>query len=233
MRRFLFLLVLLFAGSGCAALIYEVVWFQLLQLVIGSSAVSLGVLLGTYMGGMCLGSLLLPRVVSPRAHPLRVYAWIELGIGALRLAGALRRSPPERYLSGDRQCDRSFRIRGNSPAAAIAGAMPDPSHAADGRIASGHVALDGGESRGRRVARISSTAATSRAPCWEPCVAGFYLLRLVRYGDRHLCRRGDQRRCRFRRSGPREVRGESGRGTRKRRSHGRAEHRHPGISEAR
>ncbi len=93
MRRFLFLLVLLFAGSGCAALIYEVVWFQLLQLVIGSSAVSLGVLLGTYMGGMCLGSLLLPRVVSPRAHPLRVYAWIELGIGAcglLVLVGAPR-----------------------------------------------------------------------------------------------------------------------------------------------
>lgn len=85
MRRYLFLLVLLFAGSGCAALIYEVVWFQLLQLVIGSSAVSLGVLLGTYMGGMCLGSLLLPRIVSPRAHPLRVYAWIELGIGVCGL----------------------------------------------------------------------------------------------------------------------------------------------------
>src|SRR5258708_921884 len=39
-------LLALFVGSGCAALIYEVVWFQLLQLVIGSSAVSLGVLLG-------------------------------------------------------------------------------------------------------------------------------------------------------------------------------------------
>ena len=62
-RRFLPALLLLFVGSGCAALIYEVVWFQLLQLVIGSSAVSIGVLLGTFMGGMCLGSLLLPRVV--------------------------------------------------------------------------------------------------------------------------------------------------------------------------
>ena len=40
-RRFLPLLLLLFVGSGCAALIYEIVWFQLLQLVIGSSAVSL------------------------------------------------------------------------------------------------------------------------------------------------------------------------------------------------
>src|SRR5437588_4014277 len=78
-------LLLLFVGSGCAALIYEVVWFQLLQLVIGSSAVSMGVLLGTFMGGMCLGSYLLPRYVGRRQHPLRVYALLELGIGAFGL----------------------------------------------------------------------------------------------------------------------------------------------------
>jgi spermidine synthase len=76
-------LLLLFIASGCAALIYEIVWFQLLQLVIGSSAVSLAVLLGTFMGGMCLGSFLLPRYVSAREHPLRVYAYLELGIGLL------------------------------------------------------------------------------------------------------------------------------------------------------
>jgi len=75
------LLTLLFVGSGCSALIYEIVWLQSLQLVIGSSAVSLGVLLGTYMGGMCLGSLLLPRMISAGRHPLRVYALLELGIG--------------------------------------------------------------------------------------------------------------------------------------------------------
>src|SRR5262245_23312449 len=56
------LVVLLFAGSGCAALIYELVWFQLLQLIIGSSAVSLAMLLASYMGGMCLGSVALPRI---------------------------------------------------------------------------------------------------------------------------------------------------------------------------
>ncbi|MEI9811432.1 MAG: hypothetical protein WDO18_01585 [Acidobacteriota bacterium] len=79
-------LVLLFVGSGCAALIYEIVWFQLLQLAIGSSAISLGVLLATFMGGMCLGSLLLPRFVSTREHPLRVYAKIELGIAICGIA---------------------------------------------------------------------------------------------------------------------------------------------------
>jgi spermidine synthase len=84
------LLLLLFVGSGTSALIYEVVWLQLLQLVIGSSAVSLGVLLATFMGGMCLGSLFLPRVVDARQHPVRVYAWLELAIavcGVLILLG--------------------------------------------------------------------------------------------------------------------------------------------------
>src|ERR1700747_847327 len=66
-------LLLLFAGSGCAALIYGIVWFQLLQLVIGSSAVSLGLLLAAYMGGLCLGSAAFARVVAARRHPLRVY----------------------------------------------------------------------------------------------------------------------------------------------------------------
>ncbi len=82
---FLPLLLLLFLGSGCAALIYEIVWFQLLQLVIGSSAYSIGVLLGTFMGGMCLGSLGLSRLISRRHHPLRVYALLELAIGMVGL----------------------------------------------------------------------------------------------------------------------------------------------------
>src|SRR5262245_52749191 len=76
-------LLFLLAGSGCAALIYEIVWLQLLQLVIGSSAVSLGLLLAAYMGGLCLGSAALPRLVSTEQHPLRVYACLELGIAAL------------------------------------------------------------------------------------------------------------------------------------------------------
>ncbi len=84
--RYLAVILVLFAGSGCSALIYEIVWYQLLQLVIGSTAVSLGVLLASFMGGLCLGSFALPRYVSARVHPLKAYAWIELGIGACGLA---------------------------------------------------------------------------------------------------------------------------------------------------
>jgi spermidine synthase len=75
--------LVLFVASGAVALVYEIVWFQMLQLVVGSSSVSMGVLLGTFMGGMCLGSAAFARVVPARFHPLRVYAVLEATIGLL------------------------------------------------------------------------------------------------------------------------------------------------------
>ena len=105
-------MLLLFAGSGCAALMYEIVWLQLLQFVIGSSAVSLGLLLAAYMGGLCLGSAALPGLVpahrSARWSPLRVYALLELGIGAfgiialfgVPLIGRIYRAGPTTGMSG-------------------------------------------------------------------------------------------------------------------------------------
>jgi spermidine synthase len=76
-------LLLLLFGSGCAALVYEIVWLQMLEQVIGSTGVSLGILLGTFMSGLCLGSLLFHRWVTPAAHPFRVYAALEAAIGVL------------------------------------------------------------------------------------------------------------------------------------------------------
>ena len=72
---------LLFGLSGCAALIYEILWFQLLKLTLGSSAISIGITVGTFMGGMCLGSLFFHRLVKDRWHPLKIYLVLELGIG--------------------------------------------------------------------------------------------------------------------------------------------------------
>jgi spermidine synthase len=78
------LLLVLFFGSGCAALIYEVVWYQMLQLAIGSTSISVGVLLATFMGGLCIGSIGLPRLRTDM-HPLKMYALIEAGIAVLGL----------------------------------------------------------------------------------------------------------------------------------------------------
>ena len=85
-RRALPLLLVLFAGSGFAALIYELVWYQMLELAIGSQTVCLAFLLATFMGGLCLGSIGLPKALERgRWHALKVYAAIEAGTGAMAL----------------------------------------------------------------------------------------------------------------------------------------------------
>src|SRR5688572_24579915 len=43
---------------------------------------SLAVLLGAFMGGMCAGSLLLARYVAPGNHPLHVFAALEAAVAA-------------------------------------------------------------------------------------------------------------------------------------------------------
>jgi len=83
LRKFYPVVLCCFIGSGLAALVYEIVWFQLLEFVIGSTAASLAVLLGTFMGGMCLGSLAFARVIPASWHPLKVYAAMEFGIGLI------------------------------------------------------------------------------------------------------------------------------------------------------
>ena len=149
-RRLLPALLLLFVGSGCAALIYEVVWFQLLELVIGSSAVSMGVLLGTFMGGMCLGSLLLPRSCPPDAHPLRVYAWLELGIGVIGLL--LLFGMP--LVGGAYTAWAGTGVVGLSAARRGRGHLPAAADDADGRDAAGDRAVGRSDAGRRRVARI-------------------------------------------------------------------------------
>jgi spermidine synthase len=76
----------LFFGSGAAALIYEIAWFQQLTLVLGATAVSLAILLTSFLGGMCLGSVAAPHVVPRRWTPLAAYAVLELLMGAYGVA---------------------------------------------------------------------------------------------------------------------------------------------------
>ena len=149
-RSHLAALLLLFAASGCAALIYEIVWFQLLQLVIGSSAVSLGLLLAAYMGGLCLGSAAFARLIPARRHPLRVYALLELGIAAFGIL-ALFGVPwsDGMYVAGATSGLTGMVLRG-----VVAACLPVAADAADGRVAAGHCALGGDDAQGRFVAGL-------------------------------------------------------------------------------
>ncbi|MEZ4269438.1 MAG: fused MFS/spermidine synthase [Myxococcota bacterium] len=81
------LLVALFlAGSGFAALVYQVVWMRELRLVFGASTAASSVVLALFMGGLGLGGLLLGRRADASPQPLRLYARLELGVA---LAAAL------------------------------------------------------------------------------------------------------------------------------------------------
>jgi spermidine synthase len=73
---------LVFAASGCAALIYEMAWFHQVQLVVGASSLSVAVILCSFMGGMAAGSWLAPKVTPAGSHPLRAIAAIEGAIAA-------------------------------------------------------------------------------------------------------------------------------------------------------
>ncbi len=68
--------------SGMAGLMHEVVWAKLLVPLIGATAHAQAVVLGVFMGGLALGSVLIGRLSDRRGQPLRTYLVLELLIGA-------------------------------------------------------------------------------------------------------------------------------------------------------
>ncbi len=72
----------LFFGSGVAALVYEVVWIRALSLVLSITVYSLTTVLCAFMAGLALGSVIGAVLADRSSHPLRVFGWLELAIGA-------------------------------------------------------------------------------------------------------------------------------------------------------
>lgn len=62
------------------------VWFQQLGLSLGATAISLPILLSSFMGGMCLGSWTYSKLIPTSWHPLKVYAALEGLIAVCGLA---------------------------------------------------------------------------------------------------------------------------------------------------
>ncbi|MFH1277415.1 MAG: fused MFS/spermidine synthase [Candidatus Eisenbacteria bacterium] len=72
---------LCFFLSGMAGLAYEVLWIRQLSLVFGTTSFAVSTVLAAFMGGLALGSWLFGRIADRRGDTLRLYAWLELGIG--------------------------------------------------------------------------------------------------------------------------------------------------------
>lgn len=74
---------LLFVLSGAAGLLYEVLWSKYLGFLLGNAAHANALVLGTFLGGLALGSALLGRFADRVPNQLYLYAWLELGVALL------------------------------------------------------------------------------------------------------------------------------------------------------
>jgi spermidine synthase len=76
--------VLLFL-SGAAGLVYQVAWVRLLGLTFGVTVYAVSTVLAAFMGGLALGSFVGGRRADLARRPLRVYGFVELGVGLTAL----------------------------------------------------------------------------------------------------------------------------------------------------
>lgn len=81
------LFLLIYAASGLAALIYEVVWTRLLTLHMGHTVAAASTVLAAFMGGLAIGAALGGRYAAriARSRAIRAYAALEATIAVCAL----------------------------------------------------------------------------------------------------------------------------------------------------
>ena len=99
---------LFFFTSGACALIYQVVWVRQLLLIVGTTTGAVSTVLSVFMAGLGLGAWLFGSAADRSRAPLRLYAYLELGVGlyALVLPALITASTPlyiraARHLAGE------------------------------------------------------------------------------------------------------------------------------------
>jgi len=75
------IILFLFFFSGACGLVYEVVWMRMLTLVFGATAFATSTILASFFAGLALGSFSFGRVIDRGGNPLKLYAFLEAGIG--------------------------------------------------------------------------------------------------------------------------------------------------------
>ncbi len=80
MKSRVFVVSLLLFGSGLCALVYQTVWLREFRLIFGASTAATAAVLGIFMGGLGVGSMLLGNRCEKARRPLAFYANLELGI---------------------------------------------------------------------------------------------------------------------------------------------------------
>ena len=83
------LIFVIFFASGLCGLIYEVIWVRMLGLILGNSIYAVSLVVAAFMAGMGLGSFVAGRYSENKPNPLRIYAFLELGIGVFAVLSPL------------------------------------------------------------------------------------------------------------------------------------------------
>ena len=76
---------LAFTVSGFTSLVLEVVWSKALTLLLGSTLHAVSTVVAAYLGGLALGAWLAGRATRRVRRPLRLYGYLEMGVGAYAL----------------------------------------------------------------------------------------------------------------------------------------------------
>ena len=79
------LLIPLFLTSGATSLVYEILWERQLHLVVGTSQVSVIIVLAAFMAGLAIGGFIAARIAHRIGNPLFFYAILEGIIGLYAL----------------------------------------------------------------------------------------------------------------------------------------------------
>lgn len=77
--------LLVFALSNMAALIYQISWAKSLSYVFGTSVYAIGTVLACFMAGLALGSFVLGKKADRSPNPLRLFAYVEIALGMFAL----------------------------------------------------------------------------------------------------------------------------------------------------
>lgn len=72
--------------SGCAALIYQVLWIKQLSLVVGVEVYAITTGISAFFAGLGLGSYLFGRHADRVRRPVRLYALLEMAVALLGIA---------------------------------------------------------------------------------------------------------------------------------------------------
>ena len=75
------LIIVIFALSGMAALIYEIIWIRPLSLVFGSTVYAVSTIISSFILGLAIGSWLAGKYTDRMSSPLKYFALFQIGIG--------------------------------------------------------------------------------------------------------------------------------------------------------